>query len=193
MVLVQMKIIAGTFKNRNFYMPADIRPTQNVVRGAVFDMLGPDIKNSSFLDVFSGSGAVGLEALSRGAQSVLCIEREAKNSAIIKENVGILKGAGKHDPTGIFEVWHKDAFASIKKLAAEKRTFDIVFIDPPYSRELAKKALKTLEGYDILHSKSRLIFQHEVSEILPEVAGRIHCLRKRQYGATCLSIYKIET
>lgn len=186
-----MKIIAGIFKNRNFYMPADIRPTQNIARGALFDMLGDDVRGSTFVDFFSGSGAVGLEALSRGAASVLCVEREAKNAALIRENIGLLKGAGAHEESGILEVWQKDAFASIKQLAAEKRRFDMVFLDPPYGRQLAKKALKTLEAYDILHTNSRLVIQHEISEILPDMTGRIHFFRQRKYGDSYLTVYTV--
>lgn len=187
-----MKIISGIFRGRNFYMPADIRPTQNLVRGALFDMIGEPIQGASLADLFSGSGAVGLEALSRGAARVVCVEREVKNAALIRENIGLLKD-GVPGVAGILEVLAKDAFATIKFFAAEKQQFDFVFVDPPYGRELAKKALKTLEGYDILHTNSTLIIQHEAKEILPETAGRIHCFRRRKYGATSLSFYKTET
>jgi 16S rRNA (guanine966-N2)-methyltransferase len=184
-----MKIIGGIFKNRNFYMPAGIRPTQNLVRGAVFDVIGKEIKGASLVDIFAGSGAVGLEALSRGAESVLCVERERKNVDIIKENLGILK-KDKDSEVGVLEVWHKDAFSSIKSLAGSGRLFDMIFIDPPYGRQLAKKALKTLDAYGIFHSNSRIIIQHESNEILPETSGRIHCFRKKKYGESTLSFYQ---
>jgi 16S rRNA (guanine(966)-N(2))-methyltransferase RsmD len=187
-----MKIISGIFRGRNFYMPADIRPTQNLVRGALFDMIGESIQGASFADFFSGSGAVGLEALSRGAARVVCVEREAKNAALIRENMGLLK-EGVLGATGILEVVARDAFSAIKLFAAQKQQFDFVFVDPPYGRELAKKALKTLGGYDILHTNSTLIIQHDAKEILPETAGRINCFRQRKYGATFLSFYKTGT
>jgi 16S rRNA G966 N2-methylase RsmD len=87
-------------------------------------------------------------------------------------------------------VLRSDAFAAIKAFAQEGKTFDVVFIDPPYSRELAKKALKTLCGYDILHPNSFVIFQHEKREVLPEKEGRLSLLKERKYGASFLTIYR---
>src|SRR3989338_8645565 len=85
-----MKIIAGQFKGRNFFMPEGIRPTQNLTRKALFDLLGHDLTGLTFLDLFAGSGGVGLEALSRGAQKVTFVEKDENNSQLIRENLDLL-------------------------------------------------------------------------------------------------------
>ena len=111
---MNMKILGGTLKGRNFYMPAGIRPTQDTLRQCIFDILGHDMSDKMWLDVFAGSGSVGFEALSRGAQFVTLIEREKKNAAVIQEN-GQLLGLEA------YEVLHMDGFAGIKQLARSKK------------------------------------------------------------------------
>ena len=178
------------YRGRNFFMPKDIRPTQNIAREALFNLLGHDLSGFSFLDLFAGSGSVGLEALSRGASQVIFVEKEEKHSEIIEENVRRLRIDHTKREVNI-EILCKDAFAAIKDLAARGRVFDIIFIDPPYERELAKKTLKHLEAHVIVHPNSTVIFQHEKQEILPEIAGRFSLYRQKKYGQSYFSIYNI--
>jgi len=187
-----MKIIGGQLKGRNFYMPADIRPTQHVVRKALFDLLGQDMSGVEFLELFSGSGAVGLEALSRGAKKVVFVEKEPKCVSVIEENIEILKISPDEDGKMTFEVIRGNALAFIKILARQKKAFDIIFIDPPYGRGLAKKALKTLGAYDIVRPNCTIVIQHEKKEILPEAQGRFLLFRQKKYGASLLSLYRLE-
>ena len=181
-----MKVLGGALKGRNFYMPAGIRPTQDIVRKALFDILGQDMKGQTWLDVCAGSGSIGWEALSRGAQFVTMIEKERKNGQVIDENAQILG-------LEAYELFVQDGFAGIKALAREKRTFDIVFVDPPYGRRLAKKALKTLEAYDILSPHSTVIIQHDKAEALEESAGSLIRTRVKQQGHTLLSFYQAQS
>ncbi|OGX37160.1 MAG: 16S rRNA (guanine(966)-N(2))-methyltransferase RsmD [Omnitrophica WOR_2 bacterium RIFCSPHIGHO2_02_FULL_50_17] len=184
-----MKIIGGKFKGRNFYMPQGIQPTQNIARKAVFDLMGQDLSGLTFLDLFAGSGAVGLEAVSRGASGVTFVEKEPRFAEIIRENADLLKvplGQGGDSPCKLINT---DAFAAVKVLAREGRKFHIVFADPPYGLGLAKKILKTLGAYDIVMPTSTVILQHERREILPAAEGRLLLLRQRKYGNTWLSIY----
>jgi 16S rRNA (guanine(966)-N(2))-methyltransferase RsmD len=185
-----MKIIAGTYKGRNFYTLKGIRPTQGIVRKALFDILGQDMEGVTLLDLFAGSGAVGLEALSRGAKKAVFVDNDPRCAAVIGENIGLL--SIRKDGTGIhpYEIFQTDAFAAIKVFARQGKKFDVVFIDPPYSRELAKKALKTLEAYDILHPACHIVIQHDKKEILPDQQGRFLLFRQKKYGSTIFSIYK---
>jgi 16S rRNA G966 N2-methylase RsmD len=89
-----------------------------------------------------------------------------------------------------YEILQTDAFAAIKLFARQERKFDMIFIDPPYGRGLAKKALKTLEGYDILQPNCIVFIQCEKGEILPDQQGRIVLFRRKKYGSTRLSIYQ---
>lgn len=183
-----MKIIGGKLKGRNFYRSADLRPTQNITRKAIFDIVGQDMEGCTVLDLFAGSGAIGLEALSRGAQKVYFVEKNAKYSEVIKENLTLFS----FDSQQSHELLSCDAYAAIKIFFRKKIKFDLIVCDPPYSRGLAKKALKVLEGYDIVQPNSFVVIEHHRSEILPENMGRFRLFRRRKYGATVLSIYSVE-
>ena len=178
-----MKILGGKYKGRNFFMPAGIRPTQNVLREAIFDLLGHDFSGLRFLELFAGSGAVSLEAISRGADEVVMVEHNDLNAKTIRENcelMGIELGAS-------FSLVHEDAFKYIKRLSEEAKTFDIVFLDPPYGQKLAKKTLKLLSLRDILHAQSWVCVQLEASEKL-EIPESFAVLTQRRYGSSYLTI-----
>jgi 16S rRNA (guanine966-N2)-methyltransferase len=178
-----MKILSGKYKGHNFYMPIGIKPTQNVLRAAIFDLLGHDLSDLTFLDLFAGSGAVGLEAISRGAKEVVMVEHNVLSAKTIREN-GELLGI---DFGGNFSLVHADAFTTVKRFSEEHRQFDIVFIDPPYGRKLAKKTLKLLSLRDILHAQSFILVQAETSEKL-EIPENLTLLTQKRYGSSYLSI-----
>ncbi len=180
-----MKIIAGQLKGRNFYMPAEIRPTQGLLRAAIFDLIGHDIEGLTFLDLFAGSGAVALEALSRGAKEVTMVEHNPKNAEIIRENCELLQTVN----LGPAFVIQGDAFATIKEFTRENRTFDLVFFDPPFGLKLAKKTLKLLGTHDILHGQSLVIAQYDKKEHL-EIPEHLKVITQRLYGSSYLTIFQ---
>jgi len=141
-----MKIISGELKGRNFYLPAHIRPTQNIVRKAVFDLIGHDLSGLTFLDLFAGSGAIGFEAISNKAAQVTFVERDSKCFEVLQQNISHLKIIPYMNRPVPYALINNDAFASLKLLARQKRKFDIVFADPPYGRELAKIVIISATG-----------------------------------------------
>lgn len=180
-----MRITTGIYKGRNIRMPAGIRPTQNVARKAVFDILG-DIQGLSFIELYAGSGAVGIEAASRQAKEVVFVENNPAVFRALRENVAYLSPAK-------YCIIPLDAQAAVKSLAKESRKFDIIFLDPPYCRSddsLAKKTLQTLSAYDILSPTGLIIVQHPKKESLPEHLGVLSLLKLSTYGSTALSFYK---
>jgi len=178
-----MKILGGKYKGRNFYMPEGIRPTQNMLRQAIFDLIGHDLTGVIFLELFAGSGAVSMEAISRGAGEVVMVEHNDLNAKTIQENCELL-GV---ELGGSFRLIHADAFATLKRLSEEKKQFDMVFFDPPYGQKLAKKTLKLITTRDILHPQSLVIIQAETSEKL-EVPEGFKELTQRRYGSSYLMI-----
>ncbi|MDE2223257.1 MAG: 16S rRNA (guanine(966)-N(2))-methyltransferase RsmD [Candidatus Omnitrophica bacterium] len=178
-----MKILGGAYKGRNFYMPAGIRPTQNVLRAAIFDLLGHSLSGLSFLELFAGSGAVSLEAVSRGASTVVMVEFNDLNAKTIQENCELLGIELGRD----FSLVHAEAMTTIKRLSEEKRRFDIVFFDPPYGQKLAKKTLKLIGSRDILHAQSLVLVQCETTEKL-EVPENFEVLTQRRYGSSYLTL-----
>ncbi|MFT5169723.1 MAG: 16S rRNA (guanine966-N2)-methyltransferase [Lysobacterales bacterium] len=184
-----MKIIGGKYRGRNIFMPIEIRPTKNMARKAVFDYIGHDLEGITFLELFAGSGAVGIEALSRDAQKVVFIEKDPKCYDVIQENLDLLK---IDESDAKVKILNQDAYMGIKMLAHKKEQFDVVFADPPYNEDKAKKALKVLEGYDILHANSLLILETHRNESLPKQCGRFLLFKEKVYGLAKLWIYKVQ-
>ncbi len=187
-----MKILSGKYKGRNFYQPAGIRPTQNITRHAIFDILGHDLRGIRFLDLFAGSGAVGLEALSLAAAHVVFVEKNPQCLDVLRKNLALLnlsRGNGKDSETELVE---GDAMATIKKFAQEKRKFDMIFLDPPYGLGLAKKTLKTLMAYDIVHANCFLIVEHSRDERFGDSFEKIKLLKERRYGKSEIAIYEFK-
>ncbi|MBF0511842.1 MAG: 16S rRNA (guanine(966)-N(2))-methyltransferase RsmD [Candidatus Omnitrophica bacterium] len=178
-----MKILGGKYKGRNFYMPAGIRPTQNILRAAIFDLLGHDFSGLSFLELFAGSGAVSLEAISRGASRVVMVEHNELNARTIRENcelLGIELG-------GDISLIYAESLTTIKRLSDENEKFDVVFFDPPFSQNLAKKTLKLLGERDILHAQSLVLAQMGLSENL-DIPASLRVLTQRRYGSSQLTL-----
>jgi len=126
-----MRIITGKFKGRLIKMPQGMRPTQDKVREALFDILG-GIEGASFLELFAGSGAVGLEAASQGVKEVVFVENDPTCIKMLKENLSYL-------PLTAYRLLPIDAFKAVERLAKEKEKFDIVFLDPPYYKDMVPR------------------------------------------------------
>ena len=159
-----MRIIAGQFKGRKIDFPEHIRPTQDKVREAIFNTLGQDFKGRIVLDLFAGSGAMGLEALSRGAKNVVFVDIERKCNLLIKSNLEDFGELLKR--TQVVEIYRQDGFHAVTIAAKRKRRFDVVFADPPYHKGLAKKLLKTPDLDDIVAPYSFLVVEHAVTDSL---------------------------
>jgi len=190
-----MRITTGIYKGRNLKMPGGIRPTQNLARKAIFDIIG-DIEGLTFLELFAGSGAVGLEAASRGARGVVFVENGGTCVKTINDNIALLQGSGipQAQAKG-YLVIQADANEAIKQLNRQNKSFDIIFFDPPYCKgdseeSLAKKTLQTLSVYDILPPTGLIIAQYSKKETLPEHLGVLSLLKLSVYGDTKLSFYQ---
>jgi 16S rRNA (guanine(966)-N(2))-methyltransferase RsmD len=177
-----MRITTGKYRNRKLHMPKGIRPTQDKVRKAVFDILG-DISGLTFLEIFAGSGAVGFEALSRGVAELTLVESNHNSILAIKRNIALLNASACN-------LYHLEAEKAIKLLSLDKKSFDIIFIDPPYLQEMAKKILQTLEAYDILSPNGLIVVQHSKAEELPGESLNLSLIKEAKYGDTWLSIFR---
>jgi len=177
-----MRIISGKYKGRLIKMPAGIRPTQNKVRKALFDILG-DIQSLSFLELFSGSGAVGFEAVSRGVTDLTLVEYNPSCLMAIRKNIESL------EPKAC-DLYPKEAGDAIEAFCKNKRKFDIIFLDPPYHNDMSKKILQMLGAYDILAPNGFVVVQHFKKEQLPKESGKLTLIKEARYGDTILSFYK---
>jgi 16S rRNA (guanine(966)-N(2))-methyltransferase RsmD len=157
------------------------RPTSSKVRAAVFNILQGRVKNANWLDICAGSGAMGAEALARGAKQVVGIELSAIACRIINENwQKIAQDEQK------FQVIKGDAIKVLPKLPPH--TFNLVYFDPPYQSELYEPVLKCLPP--LLADEAMVIAEGDRLRLLPDQIGDLVCCDRRQYGQTALAIYK---
>ncbi len=193
-----MRIITGKYKGRALKMPKGIRPTQDKVRKAIFDIL-MDAEGLTFLELFAGSGAVGLEALSRGAKGLVLVEADRNCQLAIKENMEHLKVDNAI-------VYPQEAERAIEHLDRSQKKFDIIFLDPPYHKEknasgedleaaqdaptLSKKTLQLLGCCDILAPNGFIIVEHFKRDPLPEDIAGFALIKRASYGDTFLSFFK---
>lgn len=160
------------------------RPTSDRVKEALFNILGP-VEGTTFLDIFAGSGSVGIEALSRGASGVVFIEKNATLAKAIRKNVDAF---GFRERSQTFSA---GAGSGIRELAARGDRFDILFADPPYEQGFVAKTLQYLEGGELFSSEAVIVIQHSPKETFNEaISNRYLLTDQRKYGYTILSFLK---
>jgi len=181
------RITAGQFKGMTLAMPKDIRATEAKVRQALFNILGDYIEGARVLDGFAGSGALGLEALSRGAAYVAFVEPEGEAVVAIRDNLGRVE---QELERGSWRVMQANIWRGLKDLAHAGDPFDLVLLDPPYRRDQGKKALKAVVECGILAPTGIVVLEHEQRAALPSVIGPLQQTRRHRYGDTVLSFYE---
>ena len=185
-----MRIIAGTARGRNIKSPKGMntRPTSDRVREALFNILSPQVLNSHFLDVFSGTGAVGIEALSRGAEKAVFIEKDRHVSKIIHDNLGLC-GLKQNA-----EVLTTEVDKGIKYLGKSKKTFDLIFIDPPYKKGFEIPTIENIldQGLIALHGGT-LIVESDRADLPPDQVRNLIAYRRERYGDTALTFYRFDS
>ena len=181
-----MRIIGGKHRSRKIIQPEfdTVRPTKDRVRESVFNMISTGVQGSRVLDLFSGSGAYGLESLSRGSERVLFVDSDKRCCDIIDENV---RTVGEED---ISEVWNMDSMKAIEKLGDENQRFNIVFSDPPYNIHISRKTLIMINQYDILMPSGLLVIEHHAEEDIPEAEGDFSIYKQKTYGDITISIFR---
>ncbi|MDD5496139.1 MAG: 16S rRNA (guanine(966)-N(2))-methyltransferase RsmD [Candidatus Omnitrophica bacterium] len=181
-----MRIIGGEYKSRLIAMPkgVDIRPTQDKVREAIFNILG-DVSGKRVLELYAGSGAFGIEAISRGARSATFVDNNFRCTETIRSNVKSLK-----IPDGSYEIIKANALSVCARLEKQEERFDLIFMDPPYHKGLAKKCLISIDNYDILSQYSLVIIEHFRKDTLTLDLKSLVYDNERRYGDTVISIYR---
>lgn len=183
-----MRVISGRFKGRRLATVGglDVRPTSDRLRETLFNILAPHVEGSRFLDICAGSGAVGIEALSRGAAHTVFIERSRRACAAIKQNLAALA------ITGEATVINRDAVAALDQLSGEGREFDIAFFDPPYSSEVYEKVLALMGAGGLLAADAILVVEHRAKTPPRQEFGRLRVYRQVKQGESALAFYSAE-
>src|SRR5260221_1774332 len=184
-----MRIIAGTFRScvLKSLKGHALRPTSDWLRETLFNVLGPAVSDSRFLDLYAGTGAVGIEALSRGAIESVFVENHAAAAKLIRENLALLKiesGA---------QVISADASQALAKLSSRVRPpFDFIFLDPPYAAEHEYElALNFLAAASLISTDSIVIAEHRKAFALAVTFGSLQRCRVLKQGDAALSFYRL--
>jgi 16S rRNA (guanine966-N2)-methyltransferase len=181
-----MRVIAGKFGSRKLKGPGKLRmrPTSDRLRETLFNILGPAVEDSLFVDLYAGTGAIGIEAISRGAKEVVLVEQHAASAKLIQEN---LKALGTF---GSGEVLTMTAEKALEKLAARHRMADFIFLDPPYDDvEEQLLMLELLDESHLLAPRGLVIVEHSSKTELPERLSRMERTRVVEQGDAALSFY----
>ncbi len=184
-----MRIIAGRYKSRRLKAgpPDRTRPTSDKLRETVFNILGDRVIESVFLDAYAGVGAIGIEAISRGARSVCFVDRATKACAAIRSNLESLNIEKE------CRVLRMECGAAFSLCVREGVGFDIIFLDPPYDREgLYRRDLERLSTNALLNKGSIIVTEHLRSVEMPaNIPGLVH-LRTHKHGDSALTFYEPE-
>lgn len=179
-----MRVITGSARGRRLKSPegADVRPTADKVKEAVFSVVQFDIDGSAVLDLFSGSGQMGVEALSRGAKSCVFVDSSRDSIGITKENVS---AAGFRNQATVVTA------DSASYLRMCRNTFDLAFLDPPYGKGLLEQTLPLLCGH--MSDRGIVLCEHEKGLVLPENIGKLFKRRLYRYGKVEVTVYRTNT
>jgi 16S rRNA (guanine(966)-N(2))-methyltransferase RsmD len=180
-------VIGGIYRGRRLRTVEGmaVRPTSDRLRETLFNILAPHITKSSFLDVCAGSGAIGAEAISRGAQQVTFIDNSRRACSVIEANLRTL--GAEHEATII----NRDAAAALKQLAKEGKQFDIVFFDPPYASDIYDTVMRLLDEQPLLSNDAIVIAEHRVKAPPKDQYGRLRMYRALKQGESALAFYTI--
>ena len=180
-----MRVIAGKYRGRRLKGPEglEMRPTGDRLKESLFSILSPALSDAVVLDCFSGTGAIGIEALSRGARQVVFIESSAAHCRLIKENLklcGITSGAG---------VMKEDVFGALRTLGRKGFQADMILFDPPYDFQPYKDLLEIVFSRGLASPSARVVIEHRRKAALPEKGQNYNRTRVTRQGDKCLSFY----
>jgi 16S rRNA (guanine966-N2)-methyltransferase len=181
-----MRVISGSCKGRVLKsVPGNqTRPTTDKVKESIFNMIGPYFHGGVALDLFAGSGGVGIEALSRGMDKAIFVDRHPKAIQTIKQNVSLCKLEDKS------EIYRNDAFRALKALIKRQLTFDCVFLDPPYKQQELEKILHILDNEQLVNENGFVVCEHEANVQLPNEVGQFQVIKKETYGIIGITIFQ---
>lgn len=183
-----MRVIAGEQKGISLKSVPGIttRPTSDKVRGSIFNSIGPYFEGGMGLDLFAGSGALGIEALSRGLSKVIFVDRDFHAIQTIKENIKRTHAVHKA------EIYRTNANLALKALKKRDAQFSYVFLDPPYNNKIILDLIKNIQIFNLLLAGGQIVVEHSNKLSLPETIEEVTRKKYGVYGNTAISIYTKE-
>ncbi|AWN19264.1 16S rRNA (guanine(966)-N(2))-methyltransferase RsmD [Streptococcus sobrinus] len=177
-----MRIIAGNFGGRPLKTleGKTTRPTSDKVRGAIYSMIGPFFAGGRVLDLYAGSGGLSIEAISRGMDQAVLVERDRRAQAVIEANIAMTKAQDQ------FRLIKRDAKQVLPTLTGQ---FDLVLLDPPYAKEEIVKTIGKLQEHDLLSPEVMIVCETDKSVDLPETLGDLRLWKQKVYGISKVTVY----
>ncbi len=178
-----MRVISGTCRGRKLKTPSgdSVRPTTDNVKEAIFNIIASDIEGRRVLDLFAGTGQLGIEALSRGAKEAVFVDASPVSLKNVRENLQLCSLEAT--------VIRSDAIIYLKQCTP----FDLIFVDPPYASGLYEKVLECINSFDILSEGGIIIVEADHTCMLPDLSAPYHRLREYRYGKVKICTYTKES
>lgn len=183
-----MRVVAGEYGGRrlNAVPGRKTRPTTDKVKEALFSSIGPYFDGGRCLDLFAGSGGLGIEAVSRGMDHAVMVDRQYAAITVIRKNIAVTKQPAK------FTVLKNDANRALKALAQEGQQFDLVLLDPPYAKQKILQNMATMVDTGLLKSNALVVAETNKEADLPDDAPGFTLSRRHHYGITVLTVYRFK-
>ncbi|MBW1709920.1 MAG: 16S rRNA (guanine(966)-N(2))-methyltransferase RsmD [Deltaproteobacteria bacterium] len=180
-----MRVIGGKYRGHRLFVPRglSVRPTADRVREAIFNILGPKVEGRRVLDLFAGTGALGLEALSRGSSEAVFVDRRPEALLTINRNIEAL---GLKEAARTLKI---DLYKGAGLLKNETEPFDLVFLDPPYGKNLIQRALNLIARFNLTSQDVFVVAEHSGKEGLNQADENWHLTEQRIYGQTKVAFF----
>ncbi|UCE18239.1 MAG: 16S rRNA (guanine(966)-N(2))-methyltransferase RsmD [Gemmatimonadota bacterium] len=181
-----MRVITGKAKGLRLktLKGSNKRPTTDRVKESIFSVIGEKVYEADVLDLFAGTGNLGIEALSRGARTALFIDNDHRATRIIEENLELTRFRSKS------EIWTSDVFTALLRLRTVSRAFDVIFADPPYEKGFGTKTLVLLEENGLLNTGGICILEHPIREEIRIASNRMKLMTHKLYGQTAVHFFQ---
>lgn len=181
-----VRVISGSAKGRPLKAVPGMgtRPTTDKVKEAIFSMIGPYFQGGVVLDLFAGTGGLGIEALSRGMDKAVFVDADKKSIEVVHAN---LQAARLEDKA---EVYRNDALRALKALGKREAKFDLVFLDPPYKMTAIAQLVHTMLEQEMLESGATIVVEHDSANVFDDHIGDSVRIKHTGYGETAVSIYR---
>ncbi|MBW1739816.1 MAG: 16S rRNA (guanine(966)-N(2))-methyltransferase RsmD [Deltaproteobacteria bacterium] len=181
-----MRVIGGALKGKRLYPVRGlaVRPTTDYLRECIFNILEGHLEGAAVLDLFAGTGSLGIEALSRGAASAVFIDKHPQAIKVLSRNVCDCFLEGRSI------ILKRNILRGLGLLKSIGHTFDLVFIDPPYDKGFAERTVRLLDRAEATSDGVSIVIEHSMREVLPEKVARFILSDQRHYGKTLVSFYK---
>ncbi|GAA0707992.1 16S rRNA (guanine(966)-N(2))-methyltransferase RsmD [Paraclostridium ghonii] len=183
-----MRVISGKARGLKLNTPKneDVRPTTDRVKESLFNIINGYIIDGEILDLFAGTGSLGIECLSRGASKCVFVDLNKSSIDIVKSNIKKARVEANS------EVMNIDFKSAIEKVKNNSYKFDVIFMDPPYYKDMFIDALKKIEQSNILKEDGIIVVEHDTKHEFPENVGKLCKNRNKKYGNTTLTFYSME-